>query len=514
MKPLIQHRCSSKIAGVLFALLLVGPLLASLPCAPVRAVTFNIGEVPFELGGSVGTLGVIPLNRDTPGQQISIGARLELKGTFGERAACTFRVGAIYDGMVLDPQDGGVVITSDEVFENRNPSMELDEAYFDLFFAWADVRIGKQAIVWGVLDEVSPVDSITPDDLTHFIIPDKEERRIGVPAVVVSLYPPVGDLKIEGLWEPVFIPYRLSRRGERWFPPLFIAPGEVDVGIGWLGPVGIEETIGDAGLPPRTMENSAFGFRVSGSLGRIDLGATFFEGFDTFVPTMRAVGTVDVEIAWPLPLLDTVCRLDVLPSFHRVRVYGVNVTTIVGDFTLRGEACYVDGRWHNRSLSADSLLDAVTMPSTAELVQTFISQAIENRELAASIPLDPDLEIQQDDLVLGLGVDYLFGNHILSFQAVATWLPGLEEDLTMEELEVTFTSDVLLHFMHENLEIELAGAYNPVAGTYLARPEAWYRVTDSLKAGIGLIVIGGDHETLIGQFHRNDEIQLMMEYHF
>ena len=75
----------------------------------------------------------------------------------------------------------------------------------------AEVRVGVSSVAWGVLDELSPQDVVSPVDVARFILDGRAEARLPVPLARVRLFLPAS-LTLEGLLVP------FARRG--WYDQL------------------------------------------------------------------------------------------------------------------------------------------------------------------------------------------------------------------------------------------------------------------------------------------------------
>ena len=64
--------------------------------------------------------------------------------------------------------------------ETDEYDLNLHEAKYQYFTNRFDLSIGKQIIRWGKTDQISPVDTLNPQDLREFVIPEYEERKIPV----------------------------------------------------------------------------------------------------------------------------------------------------------------------------------------------------------------------------------------------------------------------------------------------------------------------------------------------
>ena len=97
---------------------------------------------------------------------------------------------------------------------DSEPEIGIREAYVDLFFESMDVRIGKQAIVWGQAEGAFITDIVSPRDMRSFILADFTEIRMGIPALKADYY--LGDYTFEGIWIPRFVPSSLPASDGLW----------------------------------------------------------------------------------------------------------------------------------------------------------------------------------------------------------------------------------------------------------------------------------------------------------
>src|SRR5690242_14314508 len=74
-----------------------------------------------------------------------------------------------YDGKVGDPDERNrPLIGFNEYYQDKDLFTDVDEAYADVVYGNAELRIGKQKISWGQLDEIQPTDNLNPEDLSEF----------------------------------------------------------------------------------------------------------------------------------------------------------------------------------------------------------------------------------------------------------------------------------------------------------------------------------------------------------
>ena len=97
---------------------------------------------------------------------------------------------------------------------DREPEIGLREAYVDVFLDQMDIRVGKQAVMWGQAEGAFITDIVSPRDMRSFILADFREIRKGIPAVKADYY--LGSYTFEGIWIPQFVPASLPETDSIW----------------------------------------------------------------------------------------------------------------------------------------------------------------------------------------------------------------------------------------------------------------------------------------------------------
>ncbi len=172
------------------------------------------------------------------------------------------------------------------------------EAYIDLFLPSLDIRVGKQAVVWGEAEGAFITDIVSPQDLRSFILADFREVRMGVPAVKADYY--AGPFTFEAVWLPRFVPASQPENDSIWHTDAM-------------------SVMSGAQLPDAGLENSEIFGKISyfGSA----LNAEVMAGYarDDF-PVLTG----------PAPTPDAV--------YERLTVAGGSFSTTLGPLVLRSEA--------------------------------------------------------------------------------------------------------------------------------------------------------------------------------
>jgi hypothetical protein len=200
--------------------------------------------------------------------------RAELGG-FNDNSApdsdLNFNLGASMTGRVNDDWEFALGMRLDAQAQTGSPDfsrVKLD--YAENFLRWRSpemrITLGTQNLLWGRVDEISPIDRLSRTDLSHFILDRLPDRRRAVPALRLESFQ--GDFKIDAAWLPFFDPAVLPDAESVWHP-VDTANGRI-LGLGPIpfpfpgmsAKLGGEEDGGSGGA----------GVRVTHTGGSIDYG--------------------------------------------------------------------------------------------------------------------------------------------------------------------------------------------------------------------------------------------------
>ncbi|MDA3789708.1 MAG: AMIN domain-containing protein, partial [Desulfobacula sp.] len=100
--------------------------------------------------------------------------------------------------------------------ENETDEFDLDlhEAKWQYNGENYGFSIGRQIIRWGKADQISPVDTLNPQDMREFIIPEYEERKIPIWMADLNLF--FDKFILEGVFIPFFEKSRMDYFGTDW----------------------------------------------------------------------------------------------------------------------------------------------------------------------------------------------------------------------------------------------------------------------------------------------------------
>ncbi len=211
--------------------------------------------------------------------------------------------------------------------EKDTPVAEFREMYFDLNLNKFDIRLGKQHVVWGVLEGVRVVDEINPMDFRELILPDDIlDYRIPLWTLKINHFNKLGDY--EFLLIPDLTFHQPAPPGSEW--ELF---------------QDIPNTIKPEPDNPRNWE---LGFKWSNSISGTDVSLSYFYTWDDFPSVFR----FSSEIGKPGPIL--------FPTHTRLAMYGATFRRQTNSMILKAEAAYVSGKYFGTTEvdeNADAFLD-------------------------------------------------------------------------------------------------------------------------------------------------------------
>ncbi|MFA5670797.1 MAG: hypothetical protein WC967_16305, partial [Balneolaceae bacterium] len=186
----------------------------------------------------------------------------------------------------------------------NEPEIGIREAYVDLYFDNADLRIGKQVITWGQAEGAFITDIVSPKDMRSFILADFREIRKGVIAFKGDYY--LGSFAFEGIWVPLFVNSSMPTSDSIWMRPL------PNPGL---------ETIEPDAIEPNFANSEFFGkIRYFGPSISWELMGGYAWTDEPFIKN------IDFSSS------------DAFLAYDRFGVAGGSISTVVGNTVLRGEA--------------------------------------------------------------------------------------------------------------------------------------------------------------------------------
>ncbi len=497
---------------LLFLLLACFPPV--LPDPGLQAFEFERGIFRGSLNGSFEFRAPVAFNGDTAKEEPTVLLRLKPSADLGEHVRFYAEIEGGYDGSMRSPENDGLFHRLDQVYPSRNRYIEVSEAYLDLYLSIVDLRLGIQKFSWGTLDQFNPTDNLNPWNLRHPFTTDPLERKIGIPAVRALFGSAMSSVLVEAVWVPFYVPYRLPDRGDRWYPPLFYSLEEFDPAKAGLPPglppMKITQINDEVALPPRTFSNGDFGIRLSRTIRNVDIGISYFNGYDR-QPVFGSEGTITAVLRLLPPGVDLSYLFHLRPELHRIQTFGFDAAASWGSFTFRAEGAYHKSRYVD-----------VGLASVPEIARSFILPGLSELEIsphpngvAIEFPFSPRISYPKNILSLGGGMDYQWGSHLFTVQLVGnTILNHHGEPLVYETFELNLVLGVHSRFLDDTLSVESGLVVNPMEGFVMGSTQADYAVTDAVTVGATLFLLDGDGHTPLGQYAHNDQVEFHARYSF
>ncbi len=355
--------------------------------------------------------------------------------------------------------------------ERDSIGADLRELYVDFLFDNFDIRLGRQFVVWGVLEGVRIVDEINPIDFRELIMPDLIDYRIPLWTAKFEYYR--GEDTYQLLWIPDIRFHKPAPPGSEW-ELLQRVPGTTE---------------------PKSfaLENSEVALRYSTYVWNTDLTLSYFYTWDDFPVVFRR------------SLLDQLQEPEFMPTYTRINMYGSTFSRQVKNVIVKGEIAYVTGKYFaviDIDRDGDGFLDNLG-------------------------------EFQSDHIRWGLGVEFNWAGFDIA-PGFTQWAI-LDYDIAMVQDRFDNSINIFIRkdYPQSGILFELlAIRFINQRETYL-NPSWTFRLTDRfhLTAGgnffsgaqsqfgvlsnqVGQPVVRDQRSQFVGNFHDNDRVYIEFKYMF
>ena len=433
----------------------------------------------------------------------------------------------------------------------NHPIDVIDELTLSAYLGNLTLTAGKMKVVWGKGDKLHVIDNFNSDDYTDFIIPDYLDRRISTPMIRGVYAVPlnsrtVSNVMIEGVYTPLMPVDRFADKGV-WKPSQvnklessvtqlvginnlskMYAKDSVTItetttadyiskAKGYLEYLNTSSKLTADDLYPDTnkFEYGQGGLRITGSVGQVDLGLSYYYGHYKQPSVSQAKYQAQITaLKSDLAFLSkygaaiksgaiseanaastyyiTTGKNFALPelAYDRKQTFGLEFSTILWKFNLRGEAAYNltddvagDDPWvHNNSIQWLGGFD-IDLP--------FWDANLNVQETGTYILKNSKIE---DSIFKTLDVDYASTGY------------------SNNKLVVNFTTS----FLNGKLAPEVTTLYGFEHKDLVVMPKVTIKPASSFKIiGSGLAMWTKDEaESEFGFWHKNSFIQLGAEVSF
>ena len=377
----------------------------------------------------------------------NLSARIELADSVTQNTAFTMIVRAQafssdqhYPGQ---PDQAELSPVSRRIYVDSFVELELREFYFDTGFEKANLRLGKQQVVWGQADGLKLLDVVNPQDFSLFILDDFDESRIPIWMLNLELFLPVGDLQI--LWIPDTSTHSLASTG---------ATFEMTAPFAGI-PADLPYSIEPVDRPNNFIFDSDFGTRLSLFTGGWDITLNYLYHYDDFPVVRRQLVANELILS---------------PAYERTHTIGASASNAFGDFIFRSEFVFNTNKYINtNSLLNDGIDDSAELAYVFGIDWTGLTDTFVSMQLFQSILLD-------------------------------------DGDYVRDRTDTTLTLLLRRSFMNEVLKLELLAIHHQNEGDNLFRLSADYEMTSNTSIGVFGDFFDGEPNELFGQFNHMDRI--------
>ena len=349
--------------------------------------------------------------------------------------------------------------------------LNLREAYLDIYGKFVDFRIGKQQVVWGKADGYFINDIVNPLDLSLFLLQDFDDIRMATTMLNTKLH--YGNHSLELLVIPEFKPMNIDFSGNWAFNRPDSFNFAIDVG-GWQMqnltlPMNYQSDL----LPRNSLKNMEYGLKLNIFVFGTDISLIYLKARED-QPKMSK--TIQFN-TYGLP-----SAVNLTPTHPWFTFYGTNFSKPIGMFVIRGEGGYYPKRFFDT-------MDQNTMADGFLIEKPFLQGMI--------------------------GVDYqLTGEINVAVQGIQERILNYNESIMSDE--VTTLGSLMLNasFANETIAPMLLTLYNFSNDSFLSRIMVDWKYSDSFTITIGTDVLGGESDSVFGQFDKNDNVYLKLKFNF
>lgn len=326
--------------------------------------------------------------------------------------------------------------------EKDSPVLAVRELYVDFLRDNLELRLGKQYIIWGILEGVRVVDELNPMDFRELILPDLIDHRISLWSLKLDYYNDLADLQF--VWIPDIQFHKPAPRGSEW---------ELLQDVCADQPVEIlcVETRPDS----FDLKNSEFGLRLSKRIFDTELSLSYLYTWDDFPVIFRTVH-IPVDINH-LPAF--------FPVYTRISMYSGTALKQFDGFIAKLEFAYVTDKYFGVRNSTDNDHDGY---------------------------LDFDGELKRDHLRLGLGLEFNLWNTDIS-PGITQWtIYDYEAAIIQDRNDVAINLFVRKEFPSMAATFQVLAIRLVNLQELLLKPKMTFQMDDHLQIATGLDLFFGE----------------------
>jgi len=337
-----------------------------------------------------------------------------------------------------------------DLSRSNQGALVLREAFVERTWGDLDLKIGRQIVVWGRADKVNPTDNFSALNMTR-LFTDSEDQRLG--GFAVNAVYNFDRTKLIAIW------------AREWIEPVYPIAPQAGVRL-------IQQT------PSETA--GQFGLKIDQSGGEVDGSISYYDGYSK-APDLQYLGS-------------STAGVDVALKFNKIRTWGADFATNIGEYGIRGEVAYTqtsdsDG---NNAFKQNPFLFAVLGA---------------DRTLFENFNLNIQGLYRHIDQFSELGST---GNSALDTLARAQSVNTQQQ--TRDQAGVSVRPQFKM--LNDTLEFEVALVSWFYKGDNLVRPKVTYQWTDNTRLIVGGEIYGGPDDSFFGRLKDSNSVFTEFRYLF
>lgn len=317
--------------------------------------------------------------------------------------------------------------------ERDSEIVKIRELYVDYSAEDYDLRLGKQYIIWGVLEGVRIVDEINPMDFRELILPDLLDYRIPLWSAKLDYYTDYGDLQF--LLIPDLKFHKPAPSGSEW--ELLQAVPNTRSPESWK------------------LENTEYGVKLDTSIFDTEFSFSYFYTWDDYPVIFRTVKIAASSSEAP----------EFFPAYTRISIYGMTAVRQFDDYILKMELAYVEDKFFGLSNTADDNNDDY---------------------------VDTNGEIQKDHIRWGLGTDTVLWGWDVAIGVMQWSILDHDKNMIQDKIDTSYNAFVRREFSKYSLTLQMLWIYMQQLDESYLKPKAFVQITDNLQVAFGLDLFHGE----------------------
>lgn len=360
--------------------------------------------------------------------------------------------------------------------------LDLHETYYRHITGPLTMTAGKQIKRWGKSDKITAIDTLNPQNITEFIIPDYEERKI--PVWMADIAYRTDTFFIEGIFIPFFEPNRFDYFGTDWAFFNHIKENISDSSLtpaqkAYFSGIGVNEN-----EPDSNTDSFEYAFRAGGTVEQFDFGFTY-HWTNEDVPYIKNFPVKNLNVSSPGAIKDILSNLGSLvltnesieAEYLRTHVFGFEFETILSTLGIRGEAAFKEN-------------------------ESFLTQTLTS--------------VRKPTLSWIIGADYTSADEwYFNLQFAHQHISNYENTILIHNKDnYSILGEVSKPILSDWLTVSAESVVMLSDSSFYLSPRLIWTYIENLEVSFGLNLFEGSDSSLFGQYDDNDQFFICAKYLF